>query len=322
MGETDGLQLDGATRINSLSWADDLLLFSTTHTGLQTCLDRLSKYCRKWGLSINTSKTKAMLFRKSNAMPIKQQLSIGGVEIEWVNTYKYLGVIVSYDGKYHKAVADRIDKATKAMYSVRNVISHYENISTALANSLFDKQISPILLYGSALWILPEVNRYAKIVISNVMDWFAYKQVDKLFHEVMGRKIPFEKTYIPINREEKLLYIKFEHWKDKEELIRVTKDTPNIGLEVFDHNVPMHNFDNIDKVQGKFLKFSLGVSKFASTSAVLRELGQFPITLKGIRLALMYYYRLRNSIVPETHPILSAAFSCMQESNNPWLENV
>ena len=54
----------------------------------------------------------------------------------------------------------------------------------------------------------------------------------------------------------------------------------------------MHNFSIVDKVQGKFLKFSLGVSKFASTSAVLRELGQFPVTLKGIRMALMYYYRL------------------------------
>ncbi len=73
-------------------------------------------------------------------------IGIGGVEIEWVNSYKYLGVIVSYDGKYYKALADRIEKATNAMYSVRNAISHNENISTALANTLFDKQISPILL--------------------------------------------------------------------------------------------------------------------------------------------------------------------------------
>ncbi len=320
--DTDGLELDGETKINSLSWADDLVLFSESHKGLQTCLDRLSLYCRKWGLSINTSKTKAMLFRKSNATSIKQQLSIGGVDIEWVNSYKYLGVIVSYDGKLHKAVADRVEKATKAMYSVRNAISHNENISTALANTLFDKQISPILLYGSALWILPEVNRYAKIAIHDVMNWFAYKQVENLFQEIMGREIPFEKTYIPINREEKHLYIKFSHWLDKEELIRATNVNANSGLTVSDHNVPMHIFNSIDKVQGKFLKFSLGVSKFASTSAVLRELGQFPVTLKGVRLALMYYYRLRAVISPQTHPILSAAFSCMQESNNPWLENV
>ena len=148
-----------------------------------------------------------------------------------------------------------------------------------------------------------EVNRYAKISLNSDMNWFAYKQVEKLFQEIMGREIPFEKTYIPINREEKHLYIKFSHWKDKEELIRVTNATANFGLTVHDHNVPMHNFSIVDEVQGNFLKFSLGVSKFASTSAVLRELGQFPVTLKGIRLALMYYYRLHVGISPQTHPI-------------------
>ena len=71
-------------------------------------------------------------------------------------------------------MADRVDKATKAMYAIRDAISHYKNISTSLANTLFDKQISPILLYGSVLWILPEVNRYAKVAISDTMDWFAY----------------------------------------------------------------------------------------------------------------------------------------------------
>ncbi len=321
-GDTDGLQLDNDTTINSISWADDLLLFSSSHKGLQTCLDRLNQYCRKWGLSINTSKTKAMLFRKGLSILEGQQLSIGGVEIEWVNNYKYLGCIVSSDGKLHKAMADRLEKATKAVYSIRNAISHYENISTTLANTLFDKQISPILLYGSAMWILPEVNRYAKVNLTGEMNWFAYKQVSKIFHNATGREIPFEKTSIPIDREAKHLFVKFMHWRDKEELIKVTNETSDIGCTVSDHDAHMHKGSNIDKVQGKFLKFSLGLSKFASTSAVLRELGQFPITLKGIRLALMYYYRLKNGISHETHPLLSAAFSCMQQTNHPWLENV
>ncbi len=93
-----------------------------------------------------------------------------------------------------------------------------------------------------------------------------------------------------------------------------------VDITVSDHNVPMHNNCHIDKVQGKFLKFSLGVSKFASTSAVLRELGQHPVTPKGIRLALMYYYRLKNGISPETYPLLSTAFSCMKQTSHPWLE--
>ena len=43
--------------LSSLSWADDLVLMSTTNQGLQKCLDRLSMYCHKWGLEVNISKT-------------------------------------------------------------------------------------------------------------------------------------------------------------------------------------------------------------------------------------------------------------------------
>ena len=47
--------------ISSVSWADDLLLLSTSVNGLQRCLDLLHAYCYKWGLHVNTLKTKAMV---------------------------------------------------------------------------------------------------------------------------------------------------------------------------------------------------------------------------------------------------------------------
>ena len=39
-------------------YTDDLLILSQTAAGLQNSLDILSKFCSKWGLSVNLNKTK------------------------------------------------------------------------------------------------------------------------------------------------------------------------------------------------------------------------------------------------------------------------
>ena len=45
-------------------WADDLLLSSTTARGLQSLLEQLSGFSDRWRLTVNSSKTKAIVFRR------------------------------------------------------------------------------------------------------------------------------------------------------------------------------------------------------------------------------------------------------------------
>ena len=54
----------GLHTLNHLLFADDLLLLSEARSGLQNCLEQLGKYCNKWNLNVNISKTKAMIFSK------------------------------------------------------------------------------------------------------------------------------------------------------------------------------------------------------------------------------------------------------------------
>ncbi len=51
-------------RLLLLLFADDMVLFSNSVKGLQDGLDMLHEYCAKWGLTINTDKTKVVIFRK------------------------------------------------------------------------------------------------------------------------------------------------------------------------------------------------------------------------------------------------------------------
>ena len=46
----------GDVPLNSISWADDLLLLSTSKQGLQQSLEKVKAYCYKWGLVVNTEK--------------------------------------------------------------------------------------------------------------------------------------------------------------------------------------------------------------------------------------------------------------------------
>ena len=54
---TNPVELTNDIKLNSISWADDLIMMSLSAEGLQNCLNELNKYCNKWGLSINVDKT-------------------------------------------------------------------------------------------------------------------------------------------------------------------------------------------------------------------------------------------------------------------------
>ena len=61
----DAPSLDGL-RLLALLYADDLALGSTSLAGLQAQLDVLHDYARRWGLTVNVEKTKAVIFKAAS----------------------------------------------------------------------------------------------------------------------------------------------------------------------------------------------------------------------------------------------------------------
>ena len=62
-GSCDPVEINNK-ELNCLSWADDLLLVSTTKNGLQNALNRSAEYYELHGLTINHEKTKIIIFNK------------------------------------------------------------------------------------------------------------------------------------------------------------------------------------------------------------------------------------------------------------------
>ena len=57
----------GMFKLLLLLYADDIVLFGNTSEELQKSLDVLKEYCDRWRLTVNTSKTKILFFRKEGA---------------------------------------------------------------------------------------------------------------------------------------------------------------------------------------------------------------------------------------------------------------
>ena len=136
---------------NALAYADDIVLLSTSKEGLQKALDITQKYCEKWRLTINHSKTKSMVFSKGN-QKIKASFRINGIELENVKEFKYLGITIhKKSGSFTPTLTYFKNKARRALYALRAKIN-INNIPLKVALKLFDAIIKPILLYGSEVW--------------------------------------------------------------------------------------------------------------------------------------------------------------------------
>jgi len=142
----------GHLLVGCLLYADDLVLLSETKEGLQKQLDTLNKYMSEWFLEANVSKTKCITFKKGGHGQPCHQWDLGGVPIEECNSYCYLGVVFDKTGSLKSAYKALRDKGLGAMFSlIRNIYKH-RTVSIPLLLELFDKLISPILLYNSEVW--------------------------------------------------------------------------------------------------------------------------------------------------------------------------
>ena len=83
-----GLDLD-YFKLFLLMYADDIVLFSKTDEGLQNGLNCIYDYCQKWKLSVNTQKTKVMIFRKGGILRRNTQFKYGenNLEIIVINSH-------------------------------------------------------------------------------------------------------------------------------------------------------------------------------------------------------------------------------------------
>ena len=153
-------QLSGIFKILVMMYADDTVLFSDTEEGLRTALISFQNYCEKWKLKVNSSKTKVMVFskRKRKCKPYM----FNGEQLEVVNSFKYLGVIIQKNGRFNEHIKHSYTQAQRAMYALLKKCKRH-NLPINLQIELFDKLVAPVLLYGAEIWGYCNVNFVEKL---------------------------------------------------------------------------------------------------------------------------------------------------------------
>lgn len=153
--------------VNILMYADDVVLLSSTKTGLQNCLNIFANYCRRWKLHINFQKTKSITFntKKQATFVLNSKL------ICQTDSYCYLGIEFNKNGSFKQAYNMLSTKAKRAYFTWASDFNIRNNTPIDTLLKLFESTIKPILLYCSEIWggFLNEFkkNKIEQLLINN-----------------------------------------------------------------------------------------------------------------------------------------------------------
>ena len=150
--DKDVPRLDQDCPVNSLLYADDIILTSTSANGLQLKLDLLNHYCQVNNLEVSKEKTKVMIFNSNGRKLTRFKFHISGDDIEIVTAYKYLGLTLSTNGLFNLAKTELKKAALRALFSLKSSLGVNFNLDVKLTTQLFEIYIKPILLYCSEIW--------------------------------------------------------------------------------------------------------------------------------------------------------------------------
>ena len=102
--------------VSHLLWADDLILLALDPSTLQKQLDILDQYCKDWGLDINLTKRKLMIFNsKYSNHSATHNFHIGSMSLQEVELYCYLGIDIHNSGSFSHARSSLKKKAMRAL---------------------------------------------------------------------------------------------------------------------------------------------------------------------------------------------------------------
>ena len=138
--------------IRDLLYADDADFVTHTEEDLQLLMDRFSSSCNAFGLQISIKKTKVM-FTPPPGMPYTQpSIVVNGITLGVVDTFPYLGSMISRDGALDNEIFSRIQKASVAFGKLEKRVWSDRGINVKTKVDVYKTCVLTSLLYSSEAW--------------------------------------------------------------------------------------------------------------------------------------------------------------------------
>ena len=159
-----------------------MALLAPSLKGLQTLLTATEQYCKKWDIMLNAKVSKNMCFgKKYDLCP----LQLDGSNIEWVDSWSYLGVKLKAHTKFNSCIDEKI----KSFYRCAIGILRIEGRSTEIVTlQLLETHCLPILAY--AIDVIHVADRDERrrlrvaynIIFRKLFDYRPWESVTELQH--------------------------------------------------------------------------------------------------------------------------------------------
>ena len=149
--DKSGLQVGGHV-INNIRYADDTVLIAENERDLQALLNIIVKESEEMGLSLNEKKTETMVVTRQRTVPTCS-LKIGNCELRQVEKFKYLGAMITTNGKCDTEIKARIGQAKQTFQKMRHILTN-SKLAFQVRERVLRCYVHPILMYGSEAWTM------------------------------------------------------------------------------------------------------------------------------------------------------------------------
>ena len=145
------LDLNGV-HINSLLYADDLMIMTETEEQLQNLLNLVFNWCSTWRLKVNTYKTNVVHFRPTRQQKTNFNFKYGEHIINMASEYKYLGIIIDEHLKFDSCISALASAAGRALGAIISKFKELKNVGYHTYTKLYNNGVTPILEYSCVVW--------------------------------------------------------------------------------------------------------------------------------------------------------------------------
>src|SRR6188768_2664424 len=98
--------IESGELLSDVRFADDQGMLASSETDLQAIMSRLKGAAKKFDMRINVKKTKTMVVSRGGGKSVN--IVIDGQKVEQVKKFRYLGALISDDGRCLDEVKTRI----------------------------------------------------------------------------------------------------------------------------------------------------------------------------------------------------------------------
>lgn len=176
-------------------YADDTVMYlpitanatNTEITLFQEDIGKITKWCKQNKLSINVKKTKIMVLgRKPRSAHNVITIKMNACELEFVNTYRYLGILLNVKLNLVEQSRQTLYTVTKKVNTLAH-IRHYINCETAIL--IYKTNILPLFEYANICFtLIPRqyINKFQRVQ-NRVLRVIFYRNTDMTINELHNK---------------------------------------------------------------------------------------------------------------------------------------